>query len=151
MMSKMSRLHYALALALVAWSGSTVAAPNILLLIADDYGFDKSSLYVSGNDVPPTPAIEALAREGVTYDNVWSSQSCSPTRATMLTGQFGSRNGISGVIVPPADRLIAEDTVEEKILQLQGSKRKLADAILEGGEGQSLKDLTADDLKMLLS
>ncbi|MFQ5524649.1 MAG: SNF2-related protein [Thermoanaerobaculia bacterium] len=50
-----------------------------------------------------------------------------------------------------AYRMIAEDTVEEKILELQGSKRKLADAILEGGEGQSLKDLTADDLKMLLS
>ncbi len=50
-----------------------------------------------------------------------------------------------------AYRMIAEDTVEEKILELQRSKRKLADAILEGGEGQSLKDLTADDLKMLLS
>ncbi|MCP4205164.1 MAG: DEAD/DEAH box helicase family protein [bacterium] len=50
-----------------------------------------------------------------------------------------------------AYRMIARDTVEEKILDLQGSKRKLADAILEGGGGQSLRDLTADDLKMLLS
>ena len=49
-----------------------------------------------------------------------------------------------------AYKMIASDTVEEKILDLQSSKRKLADAILEG-EGQSLRDLTADDLKMLLS
>ena len=49
-----------------------------------------------------------------------------------------------------AYRMIARDTVEEKILDLQRSKRKLADAILEG-EGQSLRDLSADDLKMLLS
>ncbi len=49
-----------------------------------------------------------------------------------------------------AYRLIAQDTVEEKILQLQSSKRKLADAIL-GGEGGPLKELTADDLRMLLS
>ncbi len=47
-------------------------------------------------------------------------------------------------------RLIARDTVEEKILELQSSKRQIADAILEG-EGVSLRDLTADDLKMLLS
>ena len=51
-----------------------------------------------------------------------------------------------------AYRLIARDTVEEKILDLQKSKRQIADAILEGaGEGQSLRDLTADDLRLLLS
>ena len=49
-----------------------------------------------------------------------------------------------------AYRMIAQDTVEEKILQLQSSKRKVADAIL-GGEGGPLKELTADDLRMLLS
>ena len=49
-----------------------------------------------------------------------------------------------------AYRLIARDTVEEKMLDLQRSKRKIADAILEGG-GSSLRDLTADDLRMLLS
>lgn len=50
-----------------------------------------------------------------------------------------------------AYRMIARDTVEEKILELQNSKRQIADAILGGGEGQSLRDLTADDLRMLLS
>jgi superfamily II DNA or RNA helicase len=49
-----------------------------------------------------------------------------------------------------AYRLIARDTVEEKIIELQRSKRQLADAIL-AGEGTPLGDLTADDLKMLLS
>ena len=49
-----------------------------------------------------------------------------------------------------AYRLIARDTVEEKILELQKSKRKLADAILEG-EGTSISELTADDLRLLLS
>ena len=49
-----------------------------------------------------------------------------------------------------AYRMIARDTVEEKILDLQRSKRQIADAILEG-EGQSLRDLTAEDLRMLLS
>jgi SNF2 family DNA or RNA helicase len=49
-----------------------------------------------------------------------------------------------------AYRLIARDTVEEKILELQKSKRDLADAII-GEDSSILRNLTADDLQMLLS
>jgi superfamily II DNA or RNA helicase len=49
-----------------------------------------------------------------------------------------------------AYRLICKGTVEEKILELQKKKRELADAILEA-DGGLLKDLTAEDLELLLS
>ena len=49
-----------------------------------------------------------------------------------------------------AYKMIAQDTVEEKIVELQASKRQIADAILEGESGK-LSDLTAEDLQMLLS
>ena len=49
-----------------------------------------------------------------------------------------------------AYRLIARDTVEEKILELQASKRDLADAIITA-DGSLLQNLTADDLRALLS
>jgi SNF2 family DNA or RNA helicase len=49
-----------------------------------------------------------------------------------------------------AYRLIAKDTVEQRMLDLQASKRQLAEAILDG-EGEGVKDLTVDDLKLLLS
>jgi SNF2 family DNA or RNA helicase len=49
-----------------------------------------------------------------------------------------------------AYRLICQDTVEEKILDLQKQKRELADAILEA-DNRLLADLTAEDLEMLLS
>jgi SNF2 family DNA or RNA helicase len=49
-----------------------------------------------------------------------------------------------------AYRLIARDTVEEKILELQASKRELADAIVRADEGL-LRRLTVDDLRNLLS
>jgi hypothetical protein len=49
-----------------------------------------------------------------------------------------------------AYRLIAQDTVEEKILQLQGEKRKLAEAIVSADENL-IRTLTAEDLQMLLS
>ena len=49
-----------------------------------------------------------------------------------------------------AYRLIAENTVEEKILDLQRSKRELADAILVQ-DGALIRNLTAEDLELLLS
>ncbi len=49
-----------------------------------------------------------------------------------------------------AYRLIARNTVEEKILELQGQKRQLADAIVSA-DGSLISQLTADDLRLLLS
>ena len=49
-----------------------------------------------------------------------------------------------------AYRLIARDTVEEKVLQLQESKRNLADAII-GAENSLIRDLTPEDIALLLS
>jgi SNF2 family DNA or RNA helicase len=45
---------------------------------------------------------------------------------------------------------VARDTIEEKILQLQQNKRALADAII-GEENSVLRQLTQDDLELLLS
>jgi len=49
-----------------------------------------------------------------------------------------------------AYRLIARDTVEEKVLQLQETKRNLADAII-GAENSLIRDLTREDIELLLS
>ena len=50
-----------------------------------------------------------------------------------------------------AYRLIAKDTVEEHVIELQKSKRELADALFGGGGGGVLKSMTRGDLEMLLS
>ena len=49
-----------------------------------------------------------------------------------------------------AYRLITRDTVEEKVLQLQQTKRNLADAII-GAENSLIRDLSAEDIELLLS
>ncbi len=68
---------------------------NILLIIADDYGIDRMGLYNPGRtDLPPTPTLDALAAQGVLFENAWSAPICSPTRATMLTGRYGFRTNI---------------------------------------------------------
>jgi SNF2 family DNA or RNA helicase len=49
-----------------------------------------------------------------------------------------------------AYRLIARDTIEEKVLELQNAKRELADAIV-GGDNNLLRKLEKDDLELLLA
>jgi arylsulfatase B len=72
--------------------------PNILLVVSDDVGAEASSVYpsVAGATTPvPTPTLEALAAQGLTFDNAWASPMCSPTRSTILTGKYGNRTGVT--------------------------------------------------------
>src|ERR1043165_1835604 len=92
-----------LSLFLVSLVGAACASPpNILLIIADDYGADSSSLYNSTNNgasLPPTPNIEALAHSGVVFKNAYANPICSPTRACLITGRYGFRTGVGDVIL----------------------------------------------------
>ncbi|MEM9683755.1 MAG: sulfatase-like hydrolase/transferase [Pseudomonadota bacterium] len=71
------------------------APPNILLVIADDMGLDASPCYDIGGEKPDMPVLEALCRDGLVFDNLWAEPMCSPTRATILTGRFGFRTGVT--------------------------------------------------------
>lgn len=78
------------------------APPNILLLIADDFGLDRASFdpaspcYAIGDvgDDPPMPNLAALCADGVRFDNAWALPLCSPTRASLLTGRFPYQTGV---------------------------------------------------------
>ena len=59
-------------------------APNILLVLTDDVGFGSASAF--GGPVP-TPNLERLAGEGLTYNRFHTTAMCSPTRAALLTGR----------------------------------------------------------------
>ncbi|TAL04034.1 MAG: sulfatase [Verrucomicrobia bacterium] len=91
-----------LALGISSFNFSAQASPkNILLIIADDYGADSSSLYNSTNNgasLPPTPNIVSLVSSGVVFSRAVSYPVCSPTRSCLLTGQYGFRTGIGDVI-----------------------------------------------------
>lgn len=82
-------------------------AVNILLIIADDFGLDASPCYSVGRDKPKMPNLQALCDAGLVFDNVWVNPSCSPTRATILTGRYGFRTGVlaAGDILPDTDSI----------------------------------------------
>lgn len=77
---------------------------NVLLIIADDYGQDSSSLYNThpSASLPPTPHIAALRTGGVLFRNAWAHPTCSPTRASILTGRQPFRTGVDQALTPGA-------------------------------------------------
>ena len=82
-------------------------AKNILLIIADDFGAESMDLYTNA-PTAATPHINALAARGVQFTNCWSNPSCSPTRASILTGRHAFRTRVLG----PGDAIcLHEETV----------------------------------------
>ncbi|WP_257669228.1 sulfatase family protein [Parapedobacter tibetensis] len=61
-------------------------APNILVLIADDWGYPNAGAY--GDNVVQTPNFDRIAKQGVLFTNAFTTPSCSPSRASLLTGQW---------------------------------------------------------------
>ena len=72
-------------------------SPNILLIIADDLGVDASNGYHEGNLMPTTPTLDSLRSVGITFENVFSAPVCSPSRAAIMSGKFGTKTGVTGV------------------------------------------------------
>ena len=70
-------------------------APNIVLVLLDDVGFGASSTF--GGPVA-TPALEALADQGLRFNRFHTTAICSPTRASLLTGRNAHATGIGSVM-----------------------------------------------------
>jgi len=78
-------------------TNNAAGKPNILFIIADDQGLDASAQYSYSSDLPLTPTINALATQGIVFDNVWATPACTTTRGTLITGKHGINSGISYV------------------------------------------------------
>lgn len=59
-------------------------APNVLLIMLDDVGYGQFGTF---GGLTPTPALDALAQEGLRYTHFHTTALCSPTRASLLTGR----------------------------------------------------------------
>jgi arylsulfatase A-like enzyme len=95
-------VRLALLLLAIAWSGGTARAqdrPNILFIFADDHAAHALSAYRThlpyGARLPDTPNLDRIARDGMLFVNAFVTNSiCGPSRATVLTGQYGHLNGV---------------------------------------------------------
>ena len=77
--------------------------PNIVLILADDMGWNDVSTHGggAGAGTVQTPHIDALAREGVNFTNGYAANgTCAPSRAAILSGRYGTRFGFEFTPTP---------------------------------------------------
>ena len=66
--------------------------PNIVFIMADDLGWTDTATY--GSKYYETPNIDRLATQGLKLTNHHHCQNCTPTRAALMSGQYGARTGM---------------------------------------------------------
>jgi arylsulfatase len=100
----LTTLAVILALVLLAAVTSPVAAkeeskkPNIILILSDDFGYGDAGVYGGGaGRGMPTPNLDRLADEGMTFYSFYAQPSCTPGRAAVQTGRIPNRSGMTTV------------------------------------------------------
>ncbi|WP_395444077.1 sulfatase-like hydrolase/transferase [Caulobacter sp. UC70_42] len=95
----------------VTWAQGPVAPPagqrppNVVFILADDLGYNDVTLNGGGvaNGAVPTPAIDSIAHQGVTFANGYSGNAtCAPSRAAIMTGRYATRFGFEFTPTPVA-------------------------------------------------
>ncbi|TWT66013.1 sulfatase family protein [Allorhodopirellula solitaria] len=87
------RLPTAILLAFGMAIAANAAQPNILFIFSDDHAEQAISAY--GSKVNKTPHIDRIAERGARFTNSFVTNSiCTPSRATLLTGQYSHLNGV---------------------------------------------------------
>lgn len=85
------RMRYFLAtLALVSTLHAAPRQPNVILIMADDLGYE--AIAANGGEGAKTPNLDKLAQEGVRFEACHVQPLCTPTRVALMTGMVNARN-----------------------------------------------------------
>src|SRR5690606_17862448 len=116
--------------------------PNIILIMADDLGYEALSVY--GNDHNKSPNIERMVSQGMLFESSHSTPLCTPSRVQIMTGKYNFRNYVGFGILDPGEitfgHLLQEAGYETCIAgkwQLYGYERQWE---LAGGRKGSLPE-----------
>lgn len=80
--------------------GDGAERPNIMVILADDMGFADVGCYGAEVD---TPHVDQLAEEGMRFSQFYNYPRCSPTRASLLTGQYPHQVGMGDLTTSSKD------------------------------------------------
>ena len=78
-------------------SAGSGTPPNVVVILADDFGVDLVGAYGESLAPPCTPNLDQLAADGILFRNAYATPSCLSTRAALLTGRYGLRTGVGSV------------------------------------------------------
>ena len=96
--------------------------PNIILILADDMGYNDISLHNGGaaDGSLMTPHIDSLANSGIFFSRGYAANAtCAPSRASIMTGRYPTRFGFEFTPVPEAGRMILNWLSEEDDSELK--------------------------------
>ena len=99
----------------VSQTSEDLKKPNIILIMADDQGWGDLSMN-SNTDIS-TPNIDALAKNGASFQNFYVQPVCSPTRAELLTGRHFTRLGVHRTSAGGERMNLKETTIAEILKQ----------------------------------
>lgn len=105
----MDRLRFlAIAVVAIGWSCAVWSQPNVIFILADDLGVGDLGAY--GQQTVQTPSLDRMASEGMTFTRMYSgAPTCSPSRATLMTGLHNGRhNNGNGVSLPAGTATTAQ-------------------------------------------
>lgn len=97
--------------------------PNIIFILADDFGYSSLNSYGADKNLVRTPYIDRLADQGMRFTNASTPASiCSPTRYGFLTGRYPWRSSMKFGVVDPDGPLLpdTERTTIADMLKAQG-------------------------------
>lgn len=79
--------------------------PNIILIMADDLGYE--TLEANGGASYKTPHLNAMAKAGMRFENAHANPLCTPSRVQLMTGKYNFRNYIGFGLLDPAELTFA--------------------------------------------
>ncbi len=82
----------------VAATGTPAARPNVVIILADDLGWNDVGFHASEIR---TPNIDRLTSQGVRFERAYSFPVCSPTRSGLMTGRSPMRLGVAYTVIRP--------------------------------------------------
>lgn len=92
--------------------------PNIILIMADDLGYE--TLGCNGNDTKLTPHLDSLAATGMLFENCHAQPLCTPSRVQLMTGKYNNANYIGFGLLDPREKTFGQ------LMQQQGYKTCIA-------------------------
>ena len=99
------RIVCAILLAAGAASAEAAERPNLILIMADDFGYE--CVGANGGESYQTPNLDRLAASGVRFENCHSYPLCTPTRVAIMTGKHNVRNYLNFGTLPRSERTFA--------------------------------------------
>jgi len=97
-------------LALAAGDAEKKSPPNIVFILADDLGWAELGCY--GSKFNETPNLDRLAAQGMRFTDAYASAPvCSPFRASLMSGQYPARVGITDYLRPNDEKFLSPDHV----------------------------------------